>query len=72
VFITKRRLMPSALAEVSSVSPFAPAAEFLPRHRLARLLLGEAPKRVCRHVNLIGPNNMGAVFAHSRFAEQLR
>src|SRR6185312_11822067 len=49
----------------------APMPELVGRHRFTRLLLGQAPQRIGRHVDLISPHDIGPVFSDLHPREQL-
>jgi hypothetical protein len=50
----------------------APILECVRRHGCAILLLGEPPERIRRDIDVIRPNNIGAVFADARLRKQFR
>src|SRR6266516_3534111 len=51
--------------------PRAPRTERICRHRRAGLLLCKAPERVRRHIDFIGPDDIGSVLAVSHLPERL-
>lgn len=66
-----RRLRPSARRLVERIGfALTPVREGVRCHRRARLLLRQMPERIGCHVDLVGPNDIGAVFTYPRLPKQ--